>query len=280
MKYFKRENWGFYTAATVIVFLFCLITIILLLNTFISSFKTNMDFFTHPWSLPSKVVFDNYVKMYSDGFLGYFRNSFILLATAVTAVLGLSAPAAYGLGRFKFSGNSKLRLFFMIGMFFPYQLGLIPLFNLIKAMGLMDSLLGVFLIYSATISMPVFILTNLTLTIPEELRESARIDGAGEFKIFTSIFLPLMKPGFGALAPLLTANIWNEFFIPMVFIASDKNKTVTLGLYRYFTSKGFDTSRIGVAFACVCVSVFPLVLIYIFGSKNIISGMTLGSVKE
>ena len=279
LKKLKRENWPWYLVVSVIIGLWCLITTLLFLNTIISSFKENIDIFTRPWLLPQKIVFDNYQKLIKDGFMRYFAKSFGLLIASIVCILALAAPASYGLGKFKFKGNKLLRNYFLVGMMFPVQLGVIPLFNLLKTLNLVDNLFGIFLIYIAGISIPVFILTNFTQNVPEELREAARIDGANEVGIFTRIFLPLMRPAIAAMIPLLAVGIWNDFFVPLVFISSDAFKTVPLGLMRYFTSKGFKLEYIGVIFAAMSLSIFPLIALYLVGSKNIIEGLTQGSIK-
>jgi len=282
MKYFKRENWQAHTVFIAILSIYCSITIILLFNLFLSSFKTSSEFFMAPWALPKSFSLANYQRLFiRDGFMRYYRNSFIVMICSVAGVLSLACPAAYGLGRFNFRGNSVLRFYFLIGMMVPGQLAIIPLFHLVKGLGLMDKIGGLIVIYTSGVALSIFILTKFTLTIPESLRESAKIDGASEFVIFLKIFLPLMKPGIGSLIPLTAIGYWNDFFVPLIFITSNNNRTVPIGLTKYFTATGgFDMYYIGVVFAAMSVAVFPLVIIYLFGSKNIMSGIMLGSVKQ
>ncbi|MCL2473187.1 MAG: carbohydrate ABC transporter permease [Treponema sp.] len=277
---FKRENAGWYMLFSFIIGIWCLITMLLFVNTLISSFKSNNDILNHPWSLiPQKIIFDNYIKLVQRGFLRFFVNSFLILIVSIAVNLAVSTPCAYGLGKFKFKGNAFLRRYFLFGMMFPVQLGIIPLYNLIRNMGLLDNLLSVILIYSAGVSIPVFILTNFTQNVPDELRQAARIDGAGEWKIFTSIFIPLMRPAIAALLPLLAVNVWNDFFIPLVFIQKDELRTVPLGLLSFFSNHGFQLSYIGIVFAAMAISMFPLLALYLAGSRNIIGGLTAGAVK-
>jgi len=277
---FRRENAGWYMLFSFIIGIWCFITILLFLNTLISSFKNNVDILTHPWSLiPQKFTFDNYVKIVQRGFLRYFVNSFLILIVSIVFNLAVSTPCAYGLGKFKFRGNAFLRRYFLFGMMFPVQLGIIPLYNLIRVMGLLDNLAGIILIYAAGVSIPVFILTNFTQNVPDELRAAARIDGAGEWKIFTRIFIPLMRPAIAALLPLLAVNMWNDFFIPLVFIISDALRTVPLGLMQFYSSHGFNLMYVGMVFAAMSLSMFPLLALYLAGSRNIIGGLTAGAVK-
>ena len=268
-------------AFAIILFLYTSITIVLLLNLFLSSFKNSAEFFMAPWALPKNFNLANYQRLFvKDGFLRYFKNSFIVMICSIAGVMTLACPAAYGLGRFNFKGNGALRFYFLIGMMVPGQLAIIPLFNLVKGLGLMNSIGGLIVIYMSGVALSIFILTKFTLTIPESLRESAKMDGASEFAIFFKIFLPLMKPGIGSLIPLTAISYWNDFFIPLIFITSDKSRTVPLGLTRYFTASGFDLQYLGVVFAAMSVAVFPLIVIYLVGSKNIMSGIMLGSVKQ
>jgi len=280
MKFFKRENWPVYLAFTIILSVYCMITVVLFLNTFISSFKPQAEFFMQPWKLPKAFILDNYRRLFRDGFMNYYRNSLTIMICSIVSVLAISAPAAYGLGRFKFRGNNALRLYFLIGMMFPGQLAIIPLFNLVKGLGLINKLGGLFVVYTAGVGVPIFLLTKFTLTIPESLRESAKIDGASEFKIFTRIFLPLMRPGLGALIPLTAIGFWNDFFLPLIFITAREARTIPLGLRRYHAESGFSLEFTGVMFAAMTITILPLVLLYIIGSRNIISGITLGSVKQ
>ena len=279
IRFNKQENFFWRVLFSVLVGIWCLITVILFANVFLSSFKTNVDIFTSPWGFPREFVLSNYKQLFHDGFMIYFSNSFIIMLVSIAVILSVSSMAAYGLGKFSFKGNKLLRNYFLLGLMFPVQLGIIPLFNLLKTFHLINTLFGVILIYSAGVSIPIFILTNFLQTIPDAMRESARIDGAGEFLIFRKIILPMMKPAVGALIPLNAVGLWNDFFIPLVFLSDVKLKTVPLGLMQYFTGKGFDISKIGLVFTAVIVSILPLLFIYIFGSGKIISGLTAGTIK-
>jgi raffinose/stachyose/melibiose transport system permease protein len=274
-----RERGGWRLIASVVIGLWCLVTGVLLLNVLVSSFKTGAEILARPWALPARLVLKNYAELLRDGFMRYYGNSFVVLAASICGLLALAAPAAYGLGKFQFRGNRALRLFFLVGMMFPVQLGIIPLFGLMKGMGLINTVWSVVIIFMAGLSIPVFLLTNYMQSIPDVLREAARMDGASELRIFIRIFIPLMTPAFGALIPLTAVGIWNEFFIPLVFISNDAAKTLPLGLLRYFTGHGFNLSKLGVEFAAVAISIVPLILLYLAGSRRIIQGLTMGAVK-
>lgn len=274
-----KENRVWYALSSVIIGLWCLITIVLVLNVLVLSFKPSIEIFSHPWSIPGTLNLVNYVQLFHDGFMRYYLNSVIVLVFAIFFVLVLSAPAAYGLGKFKFKGNKLLRTYFLIGMMFPAQLGIIPLFNLMRSLHLLNTLWGVILVFSVSVSVPICFLTNFIQGIPDALREAAWIDGASEIRIFLRIFVPMMKSALAALLPLSAVGIWNEFFIPLILLSSDKLKTLPLGLMKYFSGKGFDLSKIGIEFAAMAITIFPLLLLYSIGSKNVIGGLTQGALK-
>ena len=275
----ERERNPWYAVFTGVIGLYCLVSVLLLLNVLVSSFRPNGEILSQPWSLPSHLILNNYASLFRDGFLRYYVNSGIVLVASVCALLALTAPTAYGLGKFRFRGNAALRMYFLLGMMFPVQLGVIPLFRLMRVLGLINTVWGVVIVFAAGLSVPVFITTNFTQSIPDVLREAARMDGASELRIFTRIFLPLMMPAFGALIPLTAVGIWNEFFIPLVFISRDAAKTVPLGLLRYFNGHGFNLSKLGVEFAAVTISIGPLILLYLAASRRIIQGLTRGAIK-
>jgi raffinose/stachyose/melibiose transport system permease protein len=189
--YFRRENWTWYTLASFIIGIWCLISIILFLNVLVSSFKSNIDILTHPWALPKVLILDNYIRLLNGGFLKYYLNSFTVLIFSIVLILSFSAPAAYGLGKFKFKGNQILRIFFLVGLMFPVQLGIIPLFNLLGSLHLVNTLWGIILINTAGLSVPVFVLTNFTKNIPDALREAAWMDGEVSSGFSRSFSFPL-----------------------------------------------------------------------------------------
>lgn len=274
-----RENRAWHALASLIVGAWCLITVVLLLNVLALSFKPSFEILSHPWSISRKIDPVNYAKLLREGFMGYYLNSIIVLFFSVLFVLLLAMPAAYGLGKFTFRGNRLLRIYFLVGMMFPAQLGIIPLFSLMRNLHLLDTLWAVILVYSVSVSVPVYFLTSFIQGIPDALREAARIDGANELRIFLQIFLPMTRPALAALLPLSAVSIWNEFFIPLVLISSDRLKTLPLGLMKYFNGKGFDLSKIGVEFAAMAISIFPLLLLYLIGSRNIVGGLSKGALK-
>jgi len=232
---------------------------------------------TNTLGIPKGFSIQNYVKLFvNDHFEKYFLNSVIILLFSVILLVILSSFVAYGLGRYAFKGNRFLRVFFLIGMMFPVQLGIVPIFLLIKNMGLMDSYASVVLILGTAISMPVLMLTEFFSQLPDELYEAATLDGAGEFKIFRSIMFPMAKPVVFSVCIISSVNIWNQFFIPLIFLQTDTKKTVPLLVVKY-TNNLFN--NMDTALAASVLSTIPILILFAFFSRKVLSGFMNGAVK-
>ncbi|MFQ9657036.1 MAG: carbohydrate ABC transporter permease [Enterococcus sp.] len=242
-----------------------------------NSFREKADFMTNTLGIPKGFSIQNYVKLFvNDHFEKYFLNSVIILLFSVILLVILSSFVAYGLGRYAFKGNRFLRVFFLIGMMFPVQLGIVPIFLLIKNMGLMDSYASVVLILGTAISMPVLMLTEFFSQLPDELYEAATLDGAGEFKIFRSIMFPMAKPVVFSVCIISSVNIWNQFFIPLIFLQTDTKKTVPLLVVKY-TNNLFN--NMDTALAASVLSTIPILILFAFFSRKVLSGFMNGAVK-
>ncbi|MDT2763720.1 carbohydrate ABC transporter permease [Enterococcus asini] len=242
-----------------------------------NSFREKADFMTNTLGIPKGFSIQNYIKLFvNDHFEKYFFNSVIILLFSVILLVILSSFVAYGLGRYTFRGNRFLRVFFLIGMMFPVQLGIVPIFLLIKNMGLMDSYASVVLILGTAISMPVLMLTEFFSQLPDELYEAATLDGAGEFKIFRSIMFPMAKPVVFSVCIISSVNIWNQFFIPLIFLQTDTRKTVPLLVVKY-TSNLFN--NMDTALAASVLSTIPILILFAFFSRKVLSGFMNGAVK-
>lgn len=268
------------TSASVIIGGYCLITVLLFLAIFLGSVKTNEELLTNVWGLPSSFYLENFKKiLVEDHFGKYILNSLIVLVCSLFFTLMFATTVSYGISKFKFKGRNLLRVYFIVGIMFPVQLGIVNLYQLVRTMQLTNSLLGVILIYSSTLSMSVLVLTGYMSSIPDSVMEAARIDGANEFTIFGRIILPLMKPALGALVPMLSINFWNDFFVPLVFLTNDDKKTLPIAILKYSLGEHTDYSKMSILFTVITVSILPIMIIYLFFSKNIIGGIVSGAEK-
>ena len=255
-----------------IVMLYPLIVMVL------SAFKTSADIFTSPFSLPPGLDLINAARVWHEtDFPLYLANSAIVTSGSVTLILVFATMAAYAIARYAFRGNSLIFLFFLAGLMVPLKLAVIPLFIQLGALGLIDTRLGLVMVYVAMgLPSAVFIMTGFLRTLPGELEQSARIDGASEARIMLSIMLPLTRPAMVIAGIQNAVPIWNDFFFPLVFITSEPRKTLPQGLTVFMGEYNTDW---GVLFAGLTLAALPITFAYIALSRQFIAGMTQGAIK-
>ena len=244
----------------------------------VNSFKFKFDIYTDPFGLPKKWTFESYVSVITDGdFFLYFRNSLFVTLGSIFLVLLFGAMASYALVNWKHKASRFLYLFFIAGMMLPIKIGSIRLLQLIKGLGLLNTLWGLFPVYTAMgLPIAVFVLTEFIRQIPAELTEAAVIDGATRNKVFTIIILPLLRPALATVAIYNLIPFWNDLWFPLIFINQDAHKTLLLGVTRLFGQYMTDWSRI---LAVLTLSAIPVLVLYLTMSKNFIRGLTAGAVK-
>lgn len=265
-----------------------LIQVILILNTivmlgpliimFFAAFKTNAEIFQSPFSIPDFTNFANIAKIWSEtNFLRYLINSVIVTGSSIVLILTLGTMAAYGIARYNFRGSGFVLMFFVAGLTLPLKLAIIPLFILMRDLGILNTQLSLIIIYVAMgLPTTVFIMTGFIRTLPNELEDAARMDGASEPRIMWSIMLPLVRPALVIAGIQNVVPIWNDFFFPLIFIQKDSLKTLPQGLTTFM---GEYTTDWGILFAGLMLSSAPVILIYIILSRQFINGMTAGAVK-
>ncbi|MBC7157353.1 MAG: carbohydrate ABC transporter permease, partial [Rhodobacteraceae bacterium] len=235
-----------------------LMQIILIANSFLmlfpvaimiaSAFKGNMEIFQAPFALPDVTNLSNFAKIWAETrFVRYFANSLVVTGTSIALILSLGTMAAYAIGRYEFRGASVLLLFFMAGLTLPLKLAIIPLFVLFRDLGILNTQLSLIAVYTAMgLPSTVFIMTGFIRSLPRELEDAARMDGASEARIMWKIMLPLARPAMVIAMIHNLVPIWNDFFFPLVFIQSDRLKTLPQGLTTFM---GEYTTDWGVMFA-------------------------------
>lgn len=243
-----------------------------------SGFRSTGEIFATPFALPDFAHVVNFLRILSDGaFLGYFVNSVAVTTGAVLLSVTLGTMAAYALARYDFAGGTALYLCFLAGLMLPLKLAVIPLFIELSDFGLLDTRLGLVFVYAA-VGTPsvVFIMTGFLRTLPAELEQAARIDGASEPRIMLRVMLPLTRPALVISAINNAIPVWNDFFFPLVFIQSDARKTLPQGLTSFI---GEYTTDWGMLFAGLTLAALPISLLYIALSRQFIAGLTAGAVK-
>lgn len=279
----RFRNTGITGRILIIIFEIMLIGYTLLIlfplfNMIASSFKTTREIFKHPYALPETWKFSNYVEVWGKGgFGGYFFNSIVLTSFSIVLVLLFGSMASFGIARYRYRLSTPIYLVFLAGIMLPLKAAIIPLFLLIRRIGLMDTRLSLILIFTA-MSMPatVFILTGFMRTIPRDLEDAARIDGANDFGIYRRIIMPLTTPSIALVTIYNAVPIWNDFFFPLVFVQSDRLKPLPLGMSVFFGQYQINWHLL---FASLSIAILPMLILYLFMSRYFIRGMTAGAIK-
>lgn len=262
---------------TVLLLVYTSFTIFVLLSTLLSSFKTKTDLVTNFAGFPKTFTLEHYKEVLAEeNLLHYFKNSLIVTIGGTLGCLFLAATTAYGIARYEFKGKNFLVSYFLVGMMVPVQVSVLPLFIILRKIGLINNLLGLLLIYMSGISMACFIFQKFFHTIPVALEESARIDGAGDMRIFFQIVLPLCKPVISTVALITAIGFWNDFYMPMILLGKKSVNTLTLVIYKYI---GQFTRYMGESLAAVVITLIPIIALYFLFSSQIIEGVSGGAVK-
>jgi raffinose/stachyose/melibiose transport system permease protein len=246
-----------------------------LLLVVVGSFRSNADILREPVGLPTSLNLDNYQRAWETASLStYFVNSLGVTVASVVLCVAVSATAAYALSRWRFRGRALLAAFFIAGLMIPAKLGLLPVFYLYQSWGLIDSRIGLVLLYAASgIPFSVFVIMGFMRGLPVELEEAARLDGANEGRMFTAVALPLMRPALAVATVFQFAPTWNDFFYPLVLMRSDEKYTVPVGLTRFFGEYAADRATL---FAGLVIALVPLAVVFALATRHIISGLTAG----
>ena len=274
----KKLQKSRFTAHYTILSVWATIVLLPIWTMVINSFKTKYDIYEAPFSLPKKWIVENYQSVLQSGdFLLYFANSFLVTAGSLIFIILFGAMAAYALVNKKNKVTGFLYFFFIAGMMLPIKIGSIRLLQMVKALGLLNSIAGLYPIYIAMgIPIAVFILTEFIGSIPRDLTEAGFIDGANRMTIFGKIIFPMITPAIATVSIYNLVPIWNDLWFPLIFITNERSKTLLLGVTRLFGQYLTDWSKI---LAVLTLSAVPVILLYLSMSRHFISGLTAGAVK-
>jgi len=244
----------------------------------ISSLKTNGELMGAPLALPKKLQFQNYINAFEVSGLGrLFLNSIIISITATIINVIVSSMASYAIARYDFKGKELIFTLISAGIMVPVSALMVPVFILIKNLGLYDTKLALILTYSAMgLPLSIFIIRGFMNTIPKELEEAGVIDGCNFYQIFYKIILPLSRAGIVTAITFQFLYCWNEFIYAMLLTSSQTNRTVQVGI-RFFSNQ-FTTDYTSM-FAAITISIIPAIAGYVLFQRQIISGLTSGAVK-
>lgn len=269
-------NW----AINLVLALWALIVIYPMVWLFYTSFKSDEEIFFSPWSLPTSLNWSNFTRAWVSAHIGeFFVNSLIVVIPSLFLTLLLSSMTAYVLGRFPFRGNRFFFYMFLSGMLFPIFLALVPLFFLVKDLGMLNTYHGLVLIYTAySLPFSVFFLTGFFRTLPSELHEAGIIDGANQYQVFFRIMLPLAQPGLISIGIFNFLGMWNQYILPLVLISDPARYLLTQGLAYMLHQQYYQNDWSGL-FAAVTIIMGPTLLAYILFQGQIQKGITVGALK-
>lgn len=272
-----RYHLGRLPANALLIFWTLLIGVPLYLLT-ISTFKSTLEIYKNPLGLPEVWKLDNFVDAWVQAnFSQYTVNSLVITIGSVVLTILLALLASYPLSRMKAWWSVPLLGFFLMGLLVPVRLASVELFMLMRDLGLLNSHLGLILVYTATrLPFAVFILSNFMRAVPKEIEEASRVDGAGHLRLLFSILAPQVKPAIGIVTIFTAIAVWNDFYFPLLFIFDPNMRTLPLGLATFVGQYGTDW---GVLFAGLFMSMIPLVILFIFTSRQVREGVGAGGVK-
>ncbi|MFF0123454.1 carbohydrate ABC transporter permease [Micromonospora arida] len=257
------------------------IVIVPILWTFLAAFKNTSEIFSSPWTLPAELRWENFGRAWTKAHVGrYFLNSVIVVSCSTFLTMLLGSMAAYVLARYKFWGNRAVYFLFVSGLAFPVFLALVPLFFVVKNLGLLDTHTGVVLVYSAySLPFTVFFLAAFFKTLPSSVAEAGMIDGCGHTRLFFQVMMPMAKPGLISVTIFNIIGQWAQYQLPLVLLSNAKDKWVlTQGIADISVNAGYEADWSGL-FAALTIAILPMIIVYAVFQRQIQAGLTSGAVK-
>ena len=242
-----------------------------------SSLKTSADVFSIPmrW-VPQTVHWENYSAIWDKvALLTYFKNTAIVAAVVTIMQIITSSFASYAFAKMQFKGRDLMFMLYIGTIAVPWQVYMLPQFIMMRSFGLSDTIWALVILQSFS-AFGVFLMRQFYLGIPNELNEAARIDGLNEYGIWARIILPLSKPAIATLAIFTFVNTWNDYMGPMIYLTTDANKTIQVGLRRFIQAYSADYHLIMVASLC---SLIPVSVVFLSLQKYFIEGIATTGLK-
>ena len=248
----------------------------------LGGFKSNGELVSDPISIIPKVwVFSNYTDvLFGVNAATFWRqafNSLVIAAIAVTVTVGFASLAAFVFARIAFRGREAVFTLFVFGLLFPSAVAILPLYILVRNLGLAGSPVGVALPQAAfALPLTIIILRPFFRSIPAELEDAARIDGCGPFGFFWRVLLPLSRPALATVSVLAIVTTWNAFLLPLILLNGADQWTLPLGAMNFSTEYASDHGKV---LAYTVIAIIPAVVFYFFAERQIVGGLTAGAVK-
>ena len=242
-----------------------------------ASFKTNLEVFSIPmhW-IPTEFHFENYRDIWSKvPLMTYFKNTAVVAVLVTIIQIITSSFAAYAFAKMQFKGRDFLFMCYIGTIAVPWQVYMVPQFIMMRSIGLYDTIWALVILQSFS-AFGVFLMRQFYLGIPNELSEAARIDGLSEYGIWARIVLPLAGPAVATLCIFTFVNTWNDYMGPLIYLTSDLNKTIQVGLKRFIQAYSADYNLIMAASLC---SLVPVTVVFLFLQRYFIEGIATTGIK-
>jgi N-acetylglucosamine transport system permease protein len=277
----KRRDAGDKQAAVVshtLLILWSVVVILPLLWTVLSSFKTTKEILASPFSLPQRLVFENYASAWDTAGIGrFFLNTVVVVGSALVLVMVLGAMCAYVLARFRFWGNRTIYYLMLAGLTFPVFLAIVPLFFILRSFALINTLQGLIVVYVAfALPFTVFFLFSFFKALPEEIYEAAQLDGAGEWRTFFQVMLPMARPGLASVAIFNFLGLWNQFILPVALNTDQGKYVLSQGMASFASQAGYSVDY-GALFAAVVITVLPVLVVYVIFQRQLQGSVSQGT---
>lgn len=247
---------------------------------FLGSFKSNAEIYRNPWGWPEVFNFNNFSQAWSNYNIdtSVFNSLFVTVIGAVLTLV-LAIPTAYAIERINFRGSKVLFTIYISAMMIPMVLGWIPLFFLLSKLNLLDSIIGLSIVYAVSqLPFSIFVLTSFMSTVPKSLEEAAAIDGMSPYGILFKVITPLTMSGIITVSIMNCIQFWNEYFMALIFLQSKENYTLALAI-DYISNEAQYTNAWGTLFASLVIAILPVIILYIIFQRRIAKGMTEGAIK-
>lgn len=279
----RKTIWTDKTVATIshIALIAWVVVIVApMLWVLMSSFKTTSQILSSPFTLPTSLTFENYISAWTSASIGtYFLNTVIVVASALVIVMLLGAMCAYVLARYEFRGNKVIYYLMLAGLTFPVFLAVVPLFMTLRSFGLLNTFPGLIITYVAfALPFTVFFLYAFFRTLPQEIAEAAALDGAGPWRIFFTIMLPMAGPGLASVAIFNFLGLWNQFLLPIALNTNSANYVLSQGMASFASQAGYAVN-FGALFAAVVITVLPVLATYIVFQRQLQGSVSSGMLK-
>jgi N-acetylglucosamine transport system permease protein len=279
----QRANRGDAAVASVshvLLVVWTVIVVVPFLWVFLSSFKTTKEILASPFSLPAHWQFQNYVNAWTSAGIGrFFLNTVIVVGFALIIVMLLGAMCAYVLARFSFPGNRVIYYAMLAGLTFPVFLAIVPLFFILRNSGLLNTLPGLILTYVAfALPFTVFFLYSFFKQLPDDIYEAALIDGAGDWRAFFQVMLPMARPGLASVAIFNFLGLWNQFLLPVALNTDQSRYVLTQGMASFASQAGYSVD-FGALFAGVVMTVVPVLVVYVIFQRTLEGSVAAGTFR-